>query len=88
MTGGYGYAGIFDPRKIREPELMKHYEFDLKVAEGTEIIENSLEKLKEATDQRLDINVAAKNLIKEIENLERLFKKRHEFIIAEEPVNK
>ncbi len=79
----YGYAGIFDPHKIREPELQKHYEFDLQIAESTVILEAVLEDLKTAAEQRLDINVSVKNMIREIESLEAFFQQRDEFIVSE-----
>ncbi len=82
----YGYAGIFDPRKIREAELLRHYEFDLQIAQSAEDISTTVGALKEAADARLDVDVPAKNLIKEIEGLERSFKQRNEFIIAEKPL--
>ncbi len=81
----YGYAGIFDPHKIREPELLKHYEFDLQLAESTDALETALAELKMMAEQHLDINASVKTLIREIEGLESNFQQRDEYIVAEKP---
>ena len=79
----YGYAGIFDPKKIREPELMRHYEFDLQVAEAAEGLENILKRLQDAAAQGLETKTPANQMIKEIEDLESFFRKRHDFLVAD-----
>ena len=58
----YGYSGFFDAVQIKEEQLDRIYQFDLKLVEDVEVIERQAEALKGAFQTSTDLKLGAGNL--------------------------
>ena len=54
----YGFAGVFDLHKIREPELISLHDFDLKLLEEIPRLQSRVRALAEAVAQEGEISQA------------------------------
>lgn len=80
-TASYGYAGFFDAVRIRENQLDALHRFDVGMAQQVAGIKGAIETLA-AAEQGDDLAAALDGLTNALAELNRLFDKRHEAIVA------
>ena len=81
-TASYGYAGLFDPVRIKEGQLDALYRFDTALAQQVGTINAAIAALAQAIDERGNVAAAATSLTKVVVAMSQLFDRRREAIVA------
>ena len=81
-TASYGYAGLFDPARIKEAQLDALYRFDTALAQQVGVINTAIGALAQAIDARGNIAGAAAALTKTVVAMSQLFDRRREAVVA------
>jgi hypothetical protein len=81
-TASYGYAGLFDPVKIREEALDALNRFDQAMANRTVDVKMAITNLRKAVSENGDIGDAIRKLTDLLADLNNLYTKRHEAILS------
>lgn len=79
-TASYGYAGLFDPVRIREEELNALYRFDAALAERAVDVRLAVQSVAAAVETEGDVAAAARKLTDLLDELNTLYNKRHEAV--------
>ncbi len=80
-TASYGYAGLFDPVKIREEQLDTLNKFDQAMATRTVDIKRAIANLNKAVNESGDIGDATRKLTDLLADLNNLYSKRYEAML-------
>jgi hypothetical protein len=81
-TASYGYAGLFDPVKVREEALDALHRFDQAMANRTVDVKMAIVSLRQAVSEGGDIGAATRKLTDLLAELNNLYTKRHEAILS------
>ncbi len=81
-TASYGYAGLFDPVRIKEEALEALHRFDVAMAERVVDVRLSINALRQAVADGGDIGGQVRKLIDLLGELNTLYGKRHEAILS------
>jgi hypothetical protein len=81
-TASYGYAGLFDAVRIREEQLDALYRFDVALAGRVVAVENAVKALAAAVTNKENLQTLSAQLTDIMTELNNLFSKRQEAIIA------
>ena len=81
-TASYGYAGLFDPVKIREEALDALHRFDQAMAGRVADVRVAILSLRAAVSDSGDIGAATRKLTDLLADLNNLYTKRHEAILS------
>jgi hypothetical protein len=81
-TASYGYAGLFDPVRVREEALDALNRFDRAIAERVVDVKMAVDGLRKATNENGDIGGSIRKLIDLMAELNNLYTKRHEAILS------
>jgi hypothetical protein len=81
-TASYGYAGLFDPVKIREEQLDALHRFDQALANRAVDVKMAIGSLQKAVSENGDIAAATRKLTDLLADLNNLYSKRHEAILS------
>ena len=81
-TASYGYAGLFDPVRVREEALDALHRFDQAVANRTVDVQMAVANLRKAVSESGDIGDAVRKLTELLTELNNLYTKRHEAILS------
>lgn len=81
-TASYGYAGLFDAVKIREEQLDALHRFDVALAKRAGAVEADVKALATAVASKENIQTICDQLVAAVAELNTLFGKRQEAIIA------
>lgn len=81
-TASYGYAGLFDPVKVREEQLDALHRFDQAMANRTVDVKMAILALRQAASEGGDIGAATRKLTDLLTELNNLYTKRHEAILS------
>ena len=81
-TASYGYAGLFDPVKIREEELNALHRFDTALAERVVDVRMAVSNLGNILTQEGDIGDAVRKLLDLLGELNTLYTKRHDAVLS------
>lgn len=81
-TASYGYAGFFDPVRVREEELDALHRFDVAMAARTVEVEAAVQALDAAVDSDGDIGGAVDKLTDLAVELNNLYSRRSEAILS------
>ena len=81
-TASYGYAGLFDPVRIREEALDALNRFDQAMANRVVDVKMSIATLSKAVNESGDIGDATRKLVDLLADLNNLYSKRHEAILS------
>jgi hypothetical protein len=82
-TASYGYAGFFDPVRIKAEQLNALHRFDVAMATETSKVEGEIDVLDAAIDGgEQDLGPVISQLTRTVADLNRLFGRRHEAILA------
>jgi hypothetical protein len=81
-TASYGYAGLFDPVRVREEQLDALHRFDQAMANRTVDVKMAISTLRKAVDENGDIGDATRKLSSLLADLNNLYTKRHEAILS------
>lgn len=81
-TASYGYAGLFDPVKVREEQLDALHRFDQALANRTVDVRMAVSNLRKAVSENGDIGDATRKLTDVLVELNNLYTKRHEAILS------
>lgn len=81
-TASYGYAGFFDPVRIKEEQLNALHRFDMALAQQVGNIGQAIAALAQAVEQKADINAAVAQVGKVVSDMSSLFDKRREAIMS------
>jgi hypothetical protein len=81
-TASYGYAGLFDPVRIREEALNALHRFDQDLANRTVDVKMAIANLRKAVSESGDIGDATRKLTDLLADLNNLYSKRHEAILS------
>ncbi|MCC6455483.1 MAG: hypothetical protein IT328_11105 [Caldilineaceae bacterium] len=81
-TASYGYAGLFDPVRVREEALNALHRFDQAVAERTVDVKMAVDGLRKAVNENGDIGSAIRKVTDLMAELNNLYTKRHEAILS------
>lgn len=79
-TASYGYAGFFDPVRIKEQQLDALVRFDRAMANEVGSINASIAALAQAVKDRAEVSSAIEQLAAKVQELSALFNKRSEAI--------
>lgn len=79
-TASYGYAGLFDPVRVRADELDALHRFDVALAARTVEVEQGVKELNQAVDADSDISAATQKLADLLVELNMLFNRRSEAV--------
>lgn len=80
-TAAYGYAGFFDPVKVREDELAQVYQFDLALLETMDVVERAIGNV-EASIGSDGLPAAIRNLRNASAQAVETFNRRSEVLIG------
>lgn len=80
-TAAYGYAGFFDPVKVREDELAQVYQFDLAMLESTDEVGRAIDNV-EASVGTDGLPAAIRNLRGVANQTVETFNRRSEMLIG------
>jgi len=80
-SASYGYAGLFDPVKIREEQLDTLNKFDQAMATRTVDIKMAITNLRKAVNESGDIGDTTRKLTDLLADLNNLYSKRHEAML-------
>ena len=84
-TASYGYAGFFDPVRIKEQQLNALHRFDVAMATEIGKIDGEIDGLEAAVDGGgQDLGPIIHGLTGTVADLNRLYDRRHEAILAPE----
>lgn len=86
-TAAYGYAGLFDPVRIKEEALEALYRFDVAIAERVVDVRISINALRQAVADGGDIGGQVRKLIDLLGELNTLYGKRHDAILSPDLLN-
>jgi hypothetical protein len=81
-SASYGYAGLFDPVRIREEQLDALHRFDQALANRTVDVKMAVSNLSKAVSEGGDIGGATRKLTDLLAELNNLYSKRHEAILS------
>ena len=81
-TASYGYAGLFDPVRIREDQLDALHRFDVAMAERVVEVQTAVAGLRAAVADGGDIGAGVRKLIDTLSDLNTLYGKRHDAVIS------
>ena len=81
-TASYGYAGFFDPVRVKEEELDALHRFDVALAARTVEVENAVQAVDAAIDSDGDVAAAIDRLTGLLTDLNNLYSRRSEAILA------
>jgi hypothetical protein len=81
-TASYGYAGLFDAVRIREEQLKALHSFDVALAGRVVAVEERVKALAAAVSDKANFQSASDQLADLLGDLNNMFGKRHEAIIA------
>jgi hypothetical protein len=81
-TASYGYAGLFDPVRVREEALDALHRFDQALANRTVDVKMAIGNLRKAVSEAGDIGDATRKLTDLLADLNNLYSKRHEAILS------
>lgn len=81
-TASYGYAGLFDPVKVREEALDALHRFDQALANRVVDVRMAVAALSKAVSENGDIGDATRKLTSLLADLNNLYSKRHEAILS------
>ena len=81
-TASYGYAGLFDPVRIREEQLDALHRFDQAIAERVVDVRMAISALGQAVNENGDIGSQIRKLTDLLAELNTLYLKRHEAILS------
>jgi hypothetical protein len=81
-TASYGYAGLFDPVRIREEQLDALNRFDQALANRTVDVKMAIMSLSKAVSESGDIAGATRKLTDLLAELNNLYSKRYEAILS------
>jgi hypothetical protein len=81
-TASYGYAGLFDPVRIREEQLDALNRFDQTIAERVVDVKMAVNALGQAVNENGDIGSQIRKLTDLLAELNTLYSKRHEAILS------
>lgn len=81
-TASYGYAGLFDPVKVREEALDALHRFDQAMANRTADVKMAVLSLRQAVTDGGDIGAATRKLTDLLADLNNLYTKRHEAVLS------
>lgn len=79
-TASYGYAGLFDPVRIKEEQLDALVRFDKALAQEIGAVNEKIAALASAVKEHSDINTALDQLNQKVAELSMLFSKRSQVI--------
>ncbi len=80
-TAAYGYAGFFDPVKVREDELAQVYQFDLALLETSDLVDRAIGNV-EASIGTDGLPAAIRNLRNASAQAVETFNRRSEVLIG------
>ena len=80
----YGYAGFFDIAKVKEPDLDRMMDYDVKLLEMSDTISNAISSLKDSVDSERPAEARAKirEAMKTVDALEAAYNNRKQVIIG------
>lgn len=81
-TASYGYAGLFDPVRIREEALDALHRFDQALANRTVDVKMAVSSLHKAVSEGGDIGGATRKLTDLLVELNNVYTKRHEAVLS------
>jgi hypothetical protein len=81
-TASYGYAGLFDPVRVREEALDALNRFDRAIAERVVDVKMAVDGLRKAANENGDIGGSIRKLVDLMAELNNLYTKRHEAILS------
>jgi hypothetical protein len=81
-TASYGYAGLFDPVRIREEQLDALTRFDQAMANRTVDVKMAIAALRKAVEEGGDIGSATRKLTDLIADLNNVYTKRYDAILS------
>ncbi|MBW7882881.1 MAG: hypothetical protein H3C34_09630 [Caldilineaceae bacterium] len=87
-TASYGYAGFFDPVRIKEERLNALHRFDMAMAQQVGNIGQAIAVLAQAVEQKADISAAVAQVGKVVSDMSSLFDKRREAIMSPDLLDK
>lgn len=79
-TASYGYAGLFDPVRIKEQQLDALTRFDKAMAQEVGAINASIATLAQSVKEKANIDAAIEQLNQKVNELNTLFSKRSQAI--------
>lgn len=81
-TASYGYAGLFDPVRIREEQLDALHRFDQVLANRVVDVKMAVSALRNTVNDSGDIGSATRKLVDLLADLNNLYSKRHEAVLS------
>jgi hypothetical protein len=81
-TASYGYAGLFDPVRVREEALDALHRFDQAIAERAVDVKMAVDGLRKAVNENGDIGSSIRKVTDLMAELNNLYTKRHEAILS------
>lgn len=81
-TAAYGYAGLFDPVRIKEAELDALHRFDTAMAGEVKAIEEAIIALSNAIADKANVTPLIDRLTKTVADLNKLYDKRKDAIMT------
>jgi hypothetical protein len=81
-TASYGYAGFFDPVRVREEQLRSLYQFDVALAERTGEVSAAISALSAAVRSGDPIDEPTFGLIDAVNDLTALYDRRNDAILS------
>jgi hypothetical protein len=81
-TASYGYAGLFDPVRIREEALDALNRFDQALANRVVDVKMAISNLRKAVSENGDIGSETRKLADLLVELNNIYSKRHEAILS------
>ena len=81
-TASYGYAGFFDPVRVREEQLRALYQFDVALAERTGEVSDTISALGAAVRNGDPIDAPTSQLIDAVNDLTALYDRRNDAILS------
>lgn len=79
----YGYSGLFDVVKIREPELDRLYRFDVALLERVEEMQNAVESLEDADLSPEEMRERVKEVLQLSREFDEHLDARRELLMSE-----
>ena len=86
-TASYGYAGLFDPVRIKEAELDALNRFDVAMAQEVGAINTAIVNLANSIADKANIAPAIDRVTGTVAELTRLFDKRKEAVVSPDLLN-
>jgi hypothetical protein len=81
-TASYGYAGLFDPVRIRKEQLNALYNFDSALAGRVVEVQTAVNGLQTAVERNEGIQAQIDQLTRLITDMHLMFNRRHEAIVT------